>query len=345
MHEAIGEVSFTQVGQALYRGAGRQFETFAGLDCQAAHLLGQDMVAVLSVVVGLGEVQAAVKSGKFVQTLGKLALEGGKNYLRLLVKLKNLGLKVVQQGQKVLIYASRQGQELIASIEQGLLRIEKELNDFIDASLVGSFDEVKLLTPEGQTVTTQVELWQKGDRHYIKSSREGGSTRGGGSNKYPNQVPKVSYSIFNPQQAIKINLETSAWSQASKDFGRYEEVVYILYRTDTKEYLKVGSTKDLIERFKKYVTAGNKLEIPLELEIYRLSELSQKAGITDRIFYETTLRNKTLQEGHLLSWDNTDFRLGKPGQGTPENEDGLESLLHPPLINVQMIFDLSQAKK
>ncbi|NJO04006.1 MAG: hypothetical protein HC880_22085 [Bacteroidia bacterium] len=125
------------------------------------------MVAVLSVVVvGLGEIQAAVKSGKFIQTLGQMAIQGGKNYLRLLIKLKNLGLKVVQQGQKVLIYASRQGEELIATIVDSYLRIEKELNDLIDASLIGSFDEMKLALPDGQTVNAPVALWQKGDKSF-----------------------------------------------------------------------------------------------------------------------------------------------------------------------------------
>ena len=168
IHQAIGELSFAQIGQALYQGASGQFQTFAQMDCKSAHLLGKDIVGVLSLVIGLGELKAAVKSGKFIETLGKLALKNGKNYLKLIAQLKNLGVHIVHKSGKTLIYAGKEAKHLIATIKDDILRLEKQLNDLINARLLGTFDEVQLTMPDGRTVTTKVELWQKDGKVYMK---------------------------------------------------------------------------------------------------------------------------------------------------------------------------------
>ena len=178
----------------------------------------------------------------------------------------------------------------------------------------------------------------KGDKNSRVSSGNAGY-------KYPNKPPKVDYSIFNPQIAAKINLETSAWTQAVRSLGEYEQVVYILRRVDTKEPLKVGSSSKLIERFKKYRVAGNNTKVPLELEIYKITDLVKSYNITDRIFYETILRDKMIKEGNGLTWDNTSRRLGKSGAGVPNNPSELRNAYPPPVINVNSIFDISKSTK
>ena len=143
------------------------------MDCKSAHLLGKDIVGVLSLVIGLGELKAAVKSGKFIETLGKLALKNGKNYLKLIAQLKNLGVHIVHKSGKTLIYAGKEAKHLIATIKDDILRLEKQLNDLINARLLGTFDEVQLITPDGRTVTTKVELWEKDGKVYMKGGKGG----------------------------------------------------------------------------------------------------------------------------------------------------------------------------
>ena len=308
------------------------------------HQAGKDIFGIVSFLAPI------LKAGK-VKNLADLRLvllrmvDFRPSAKWLLQVAKKSALTLKQEGQKLLIYADRQATRLLASIENGMIRLEQTLDELSGGRLLGSFDEAQVITPDGRTITTKVELWEKDNKVYMKGDKNSRGSSGNAGYKYPNKPPKVDYSIFNPQIAAKINLETRAWFQAIKDFGQYEEVVYVLYRTDTKEFLKVGSSDKLIDRFKKYVTVENKLQIPLELEIYKISDLSKGFNVTDKVFYETTLRNKLIKEGHDLLWDNTDYRLGKSGQGIPNSDDELKSALPPPNVNTQAIFNLSNAKQ
>ncbi len=177
LHQALGEVSFKKVVQGLAQGAIRQGDTFAQLNCKSAHLLGQDMVAVLSMVIGFGEIKAAVQSGSFVKNLGKLAVSNGQNYLRLLSQIKKMGVKVIRQGQQTFIYAGQLSQQLLARIEEGLLHLERQAIEMMDGKHLGTFEDIAWVTPDGKQVRGKVELWEDKGRVYMKGEGEGSGKR------------------------------------------------------------------------------------------------------------------------------------------------------------------------
>jgi hypothetical protein len=92
-----------------------------------------------------------------------------------------------------------------------------------------------------------------------------------------------------------------------------QDAIYIL-RDANGNILKVGKTsaRGAKNRFSRYKKAGKALGIDLQLEVHPLKRSGKKAE-----HFESALRAKMEAEGHIMPWDNTKGRLGRPGFGTP----------------------------
>ncbi len=120
-------------------------------------------------------------------------------------------------------------------------------------------------------------------------------------------------------------LDDTNFSKVKLDKGH--DALYILRDADGV-VLKVGKTSatGAKGRFAVYKRAGKLTGKKLTLEVHQL-----KPGDVTAEFYEKALRTKMEGEGHLLPWDNTGQRLGKPGFGTPG-----EGLRTPPVTRGEM---------
>ena len=54
-----------------------------------------------------------------------------------------------------------------------MIRLEQTLDELSGGRLLGSFDEAQVITPDGRTITTKVELWEKDDKVYMKGDGKG----------------------------------------------------------------------------------------------------------------------------------------------------------------------------
>lgn len=77
-----------------------------------------------------------------------------------------------QEGDKLAVYANHQSQVLLARIENGLIRLLDEIDDITGGKLLDRSPEMKVILPNGQVVSTRVEVWQKGDRVYMKGEEK-----------------------------------------------------------------------------------------------------------------------------------------------------------------------------
>jgi hypothetical protein len=92
-----------------------------------------------------------------------------------------------------------------------------------------------------------------------------------------------------------------------------DQAVYVLRDTASGAVLKVGIAENHPGRFTQYRNAGNKLGLRLELEV---AVVQPRGGKTIRDV-ETGLRSRMEAEGHVMPWDNSGGRLGRPDRGTP----------------------------
>ncbi|MCO6433786.1 eCIS core domain-containing protein [Nitrosomonas nitrosa] len=99
----------------------------------------------------------------------------------------------------------------------------------------------------------------------------------------------------------------------SSSLARGEPAVYILRDSNSGAILKVGVAEKGRARFGSYRTAGNNLDLRLQLDI---AVVTPRGGRTIRDI-EAQLRARLENEGHVLPWDATASRLGRFGQGTP----------------------------
>ena len=138
------------------------------------HQAGKDIFGIVSFLAPI------LKAGK-VKSLADLRLvllrmvDFRPSAKWLLQVAKKSALILKQEGQKLLIYADRQATRLLASIENGMIRLEQTLDELSGGRLLGSFDEAQVITPDGRTITTKVELWQKDGKVYMKGDGKGGS--------------------------------------------------------------------------------------------------------------------------------------------------------------------------
>src|SRR6185436_8835961 len=109
-------------------------------------------------------------------------------------------------------------------------------------------------------------------------------------------------------------------SFGSSSLARNETAIYILRDTTTGAILKVGIAESGGGRFSAYRSAGNSLDLRLQLDI---AVVTPRGGRTIREI-EGQLRARLEGEGHVLPWDNSKRnqtdpmgRLGRTGQGTP----------------------------
>lgn len=94
-----------------------------------------------------------------------------------------------------------------------------------------------------------------------------------------------------------------------------QQCIYVL-RDGNGAILKVGksSAGNAEGRFRKYRTAGADLEMDLSLEV---TPLKAGASEADASGLEGRLRAALQDEGHIMPWDATAGRLGRPGPGVP----------------------------
>ena len=136
------------------------------------HQAGKDIFGIVSFLAPI------LKAGK-VKNLADLRLvllrmvDFRPSAQWLLQVAKKSALTLKQEGQKLLIYADRQATRLLASIENGMIRLEQTLDELSGGRLLGSFDEAQVITPDGRTITTKVELWEKDNKVYMKGDGKG----------------------------------------------------------------------------------------------------------------------------------------------------------------------------
>ena len=111
-----------------------------------------------------------------------------------------------------------------------------------------------------------------------------------------------------------IDLTQPNWKNINFN-GNQKGIVYILKDVETGEFLKVGKTEvDKYKgRFSKYVTAGNKTNRKLEIDLFTVD----KNNLDSIESIEKSIRNNLEKLGYSLPWDNTNNRLNRIGPGVP----------------------------
>ncbi|WP_338871435.1 hypothetical protein [Myxococcus stipitatus] len=94
-----------------------------------------------------------------------------------------------------------------------------------------------------------------------------------------------------------------------------EGIVYVLRDARSGEILKVGKTEvsAFDSRFQPYARAGRRTGRELELDAWAVPMSSERTIES----LEGDVRRHLESQGHLLPWDNTNSRLGRPGPGVP----------------------------
>jgi YD repeat-containing protein len=122
-------------------------------------------------------------------------------------------------------------------------------------------------------------------------------------------------------RSITIDLSSSSWKAVARgSLNLKANVIYLLRDTSTGQILKVGQTASWSTRFSEYVAAGNRLQMPLQLEVFELPDLTSTHA---RMTVETQMRSYLEDEmREPLPWDNSigadgKPRLGRPGSGIP----------------------------
>lgn len=237
-----------------------------------AYRSGRDVVNVLSLLLGFGELKAAAKSTEPFKTLVGLAKRNAKNYAkiaqylpRMMVTLKNTGVKIISKtidGVKVtLVYTSKAGQELLLTLKNHVIILAKQLDqNLTGGKLLGTFDQVVLKTPDGRTITTKVDIIQKNDRVYIQKSGSGGAGkaldwRGLLS---ADGLKKIEKWDFNTQKALYDDLKGDGeFRQIIQEKEALVEGWKVLYKADPNDAARLGKNGEL-EEITKYIEANAK---------------------------------------------------------------------------------------